>query len=271
MNYDFLVGEPFLVCAKSVPWPGFFRPRQQTKRMNLATEGLRGKMTDRQKLGDQNETPEDVATLYSWAKFHGAKYRDFSASRAQSREKARERAQEDIEAEKRAGPRRGRGGAGLRINGVPRKLRERPKLRWRRWRRRGRRAEAELGAQAAARQLDQAASGNYAAGTQNASFTVTAEAPTISFTVPNQTYGVAPFTVSATSNSSGAITYSVVSGPATISGSTVTITGVGTVVLGKPRRRPAATTRQARRTRASRLLPKRRRSTFNCSRTRRTE
>jgi hypothetical protein len=55
--------------------------------------------------------------------------------------------------------------------------------------------------------------------------------PTILFTVANQTYGVAPFAVSASSNSSGAITYSVVSGPATISGSTVTVTGVGTVVL----------------------------------------
>ena len=80
-------------------------------------------------------------------------------------------------------------------------------------------------------QASQAASGNYAAGTQNASFTVPAEAPTITFTVPNQTYGVAPLAVSATSNSSGAITYSVVSGLATISGSTVTINGVGTVVM----------------------------------------
>jgi RHS repeat-associated protein len=80
-------------------------------------------------------------------------------------------------------------------------------------------------------QASQAASGNYTAGTQNASFTVSAEAPTITFTVSNQTYGAAPFTIAASSNSSGAITYSVVSGPATISGSTVTITGVGTVVL----------------------------------------
>jgi streptogramin lyase len=41
-----------------------------------------------------------------------------------------------------------------------------------------------------------------------------------------------PFSVSATSNSSGAITYSVVSGPATILGNSVTLTGVaGTVVL----------------------------------------
>jgi sugar lactone lactonase YvrE len=80
-------------------------------------------------------------------------------------------------------------------------------------------------------QASQAANGNYSVGTQNATFTVSAAAPTITFTVSNQTYGVAPFTVSATSNSAGAITYSVVSGPATISGSTVTITGVGTVVL----------------------------------------
>ena len=56
-------------------------------------------------------------------------------------------------------------------------------------------------------------------------------APTIAFTVSNQTYGAAPFAVAATSNSTGAFTYTVVSGPATISGSTVTLTGAGTVVL----------------------------------------
>ncbi len=58
-------------------------------------------MTDRNAIGDPNETPEDVATLYSWANLHGAKYRDFSASRAQTREKARQRVQEAIEAERR--------------------------------------------------------------------------------------------------------------------------------------------------------------------------
>src|ERR1035441_10068377 len=58
-------------------------------------------MTDRKALVDQNETPEDVATLYSWANLHGAKYRDFSASRAQTREKARLRVQEVIEEERR--------------------------------------------------------------------------------------------------------------------------------------------------------------------------
>jgi cellulose synthase operon protein YhjQ len=58
-------------------------------------------MTDRQALSDQNETPEDVATLYSWANLHGAKYRDFSAARAQTREKARQRAQEAMDADHR--------------------------------------------------------------------------------------------------------------------------------------------------------------------------
>jgi len=58
-------------------------------------------MTDRKALTDQNETPEDVATLYSWANLHGAKYRDFSASRAQTREKARLRVQAAIDDERR--------------------------------------------------------------------------------------------------------------------------------------------------------------------------
>ncbi|HKF49703.1 MAG TPA: cellulose synthase operon protein YhjQ/BcsQ [Terracidiphilus sp.] len=55
-------------------------------------------MTNRKPLSE--ETPEDVATLYSWANLHGAKYRDFSASRAQTREKARQRVQEAIEADR---------------------------------------------------------------------------------------------------------------------------------------------------------------------------
>jgi sugar lactone lactonase YvrE len=80
-------------------------------------------------------------------------------------------------------------------------------------------------------QASQAADANYVAATQNITFTVAAIAPTITFNVPNHTYGDAPFTVNATSNSSGAFTYTVVSGPATITGSTVTLTGAGTVVL----------------------------------------
>jgi large repetitive protein len=80
-------------------------------------------------------------------------------------------------------------------------------------------------------QASEAADANYTAATKNATFAVSAAAPVIAFTVPNHTYGDAPFTMSATSNSTGSFTYAVVSGPATISGSTVTVTGVGTVTL----------------------------------------
>jgi cellulose synthase operon protein YhjQ len=57
-------------------------------------------MTDRKPLSDANEPPEDVASLYSWANMHGAKYRDFSAARAQTRENARQRVQQAIDEEK---------------------------------------------------------------------------------------------------------------------------------------------------------------------------
>jgi hypothetical protein len=80
----------------------------------------------------------------------------------------------------------------------------------------------------------QAASGNYAATTTPAttSFTAAPEVPTLTFgVIAAQKYGNAAFAVSATSASSGAVTYSVVSGPATIVGNTVTLTGAGTVVL----------------------------------------
>jgi cellulose synthase operon protein YhjQ len=56
-------------------------------------------MSDRGPLYDQGETPEDVATLYSWANLHGAKYRDFSEARAQTRERARLRVQQAMEEE----------------------------------------------------------------------------------------------------------------------------------------------------------------------------
>lgn len=70
---------------------------------------------------------------------------------------------------------------------------------------------------------------NYAAQALVLSGTVP---PALSFSaIPPETYGNPPFSVSATSASNGAVTYSVVSGPATITGSTVTLTGVGTVVL----------------------------------------
>jgi RHS repeat-associated protein len=78
----------------------------------------------------------------------------------------------------------------------------------------------------------QVASANYTTATASVSFAVNPATPTLNFAViPEQFYGASPFTVSATSASPGAVTYSLVSGPATISGSTVTVTGIGTVVL----------------------------------------
>jgi len=75
------------------------------------------------------------------------------------------------------------------------------------------------------------ADGNYTVATGSNTLTIMI-APVIVFAVPNHHTMDAPFAVAATSNSPGAITYSVVSGPATILGSTVTLTGAaGTVVL----------------------------------------
>jgi YVTN family beta-propeller protein len=64
--------------------------------------------------------------------------------------------------------------------------------------------------------------------------TVNAGTSTLSFAaVPAQTYGNPPFTVSASSASTGTITYSVVSGPATVVAGTgvVTLTGAGAVTI----------------------------------------
>ncbi|MGA2569057.1 MAG: cellulose synthase operon protein YhjQ/BcsQ [Terracidiphilus sp.] len=57
-------------------------------------------MEDLEGQFDTNKTPEDVASLYSWANLHGATYRDFSASRAQSRERARQRVEQAMEEER---------------------------------------------------------------------------------------------------------------------------------------------------------------------------
>ena len=78
----------------------------------------------------------------------------------------------------------------------------------------------------------QAATGNDTAATATTSFTVSPATPTLSFApIATQIYGNPPFAVSATSTSSAAVAYSVVSGPATITGNLVTLTGAGTVVL----------------------------------------
>jgi hypothetical protein len=78
---------------------------------------------------------------------------------------------------------------------------------------------------------NQAAGGNFTAGTKTAIFTVNGQAPTLSFSIPTQTFSGSAFAVAATSNSTGTITYSVTSGPATISGNMLTLTGVGQVTV----------------------------------------
>ena len=82
-------------------------------------------------------------------------------------------------------------------------------------------------------QAAQAGNTNYAAATSvNQSFTITQATQTITFAAPSaKTYGAAPFAVSATASSGLSPTFSIVSGPATISGNTITLTGAGTVVV----------------------------------------
>ncbi|WP_419804289.1 GDSL-type esterase/lipase family protein [Terriglobus sp.] len=78
----------------------------------------------------------------------------------------------------------------------------------------------------------QQAAGNYTAAVAQTSITVAPATPSLRFAaVPPLAYGVAPFPVSATSASDGAVAYSILSGPATIVGNQVSITGAGPVVL----------------------------------------
>jgi hypothetical protein len=80
-----------------------------------------------------------------------------------------------------------------------------------------------------------AATGNFAASTSAASsVSIGQGTQTITFAaIPSRAYGSAPFAVSATSSagSNYPVTITVASGPATIAAGTVTLTGVGTVVL----------------------------------------
>ena len=78
---------------------------------------------------------------------------------------------------------------------------------------------------------NQTALGNYTAATAQVSFTVVSASSLVFTPIATQTYGNAPFVVSASSSSKAAIKYSVVSGPASIKGATVSVTGIGTVVL----------------------------------------
>src|SRR5438067_6629043 len=79
----------------------------------------------------------------------------------------------------------------------------------------------------------QAGNGNYnAAANVDQSFTVAKADQRISFgALTDKAYGDASFTISATATSQLPVSFSILSGPATISGNTVLITGAGTVVV----------------------------------------
>ena len=78
----------------------------------------------------------------------------------------------------------------------------------------------------------QAATSEFASATISTSFTVTAISPTITIGAINpRAYGQS-VTMHAASASPAPITFSIVSGPATVSGAVVTTTGIGTVVVG---------------------------------------
>ncbi|HEX4265009.1 MAG TPA: YDG domain-containing protein [Verrucomicrobiae bacterium] len=71
-----------------------------------------------------------------------------------------------------------------------------------------------------------------AAQPTNHVFTISSADQTITFPSPgNQTYGVAPITLSASASSGLPVSYGIVSGPATVAGSTLTITGAGSITI----------------------------------------
>ena len=81
---------------------------------------------------------------------------------------------------------------------------------------------------------NQAGNAYYAAAAQVTQNVVVNQASqTISFTAPSSpvTYGVSPISLSASASSGLAVTFSLVSGPGSISGNTLTISGVGAVVV----------------------------------------
>jgi hypothetical protein len=71
-----------------------------------------------------------------------------------------------------------------------------------------------------------------AAAQVNTTFTVAKGTQTISFpAIGDQTYGAAPITLSATSTSGLAVKFTLVSGPGSVTGNTLTLTGAGKVVV----------------------------------------
>jgi hypothetical protein len=77
------------------------------------------------------------------------------------------------------------------------------------------------------------AASNYTFSFVNGTLTVTAATQTIGFTAPVSpvTYGVSPISLSATASSGLAVIFIVSSGPCTVSGNTLTVTGAGTCVV----------------------------------------
>ncbi len=82
-------------------------------------------------------------------------------------------------------------------------------------------------------QASQAGNTNYSAATNvNQSFTVAKAPQTITFaSLPNKALGEPAFAVTATASSGLPVSFSIVSGPATISANTVTLTNTGAVVV----------------------------------------
>jgi sugar lactone lactonase YvrE len=81
---------------------------------------------------------------------------------------------------------------------------------------------------------NQAGNANYNAAPQvTQSIVVNQASQTITFPAPPSpvTYGVAPITLSATASSNLPVTFSVLSGPGSLNGSTLTVTGVGTIIV----------------------------------------
>ncbi len=81
----------------------------------------------------------------------------------------------------------------------------------------------------------QAGNTNYNAASEQISFNVTDPAKqdqTITFDpISNKVFGDAPFTTTASASSGLPVTFSIISGPATVSGSEITITGAGSVTV----------------------------------------
>ncbi len=73
---------------------------------------------------------------------------------------------------------------------------------------------------------------NYNFFYQNGTLTIAKASQTITFgSLPAKTQGDAAFTLAATSSSGLAVTYTITSGPAMVSGNTITLTGAGTVTV----------------------------------------